>query len=136
MLSLSELNHGKAMNMSTAKNSLIHRSDEAEVDVATAWQSKLRKAVFDGVSEADIKEIVANQIKAAKAGDRHAIKWVTEYILGGKGPQVSINRSVFVDARRRPKRTDAIQGTPAKVTVLANRAANGRALFNAADGQE
>lgn len=48
------------------------------------YQAQLRSAVFDGVSEADVKEIVKGIIDKAKAGDKNAQKIFFEHILGNK----------------------------------------------------
>jgi hypothetical protein len=47
------------------------------------WMAKMRRAAMDAISEEDIKAIVQNQVKRAKDGDAHAIRFVFDQVLGG-----------------------------------------------------
>ena len=49
---------------------------------ALSLQSQLRQAVFNGLAEADIVDIVKGQVKKAKEGDPKAIEFVMKYGLG------------------------------------------------------
>ena len=46
------------------------------------YQAKLRAAMFDAVNPQDITDIVKNRIAKAKEGDKDALKFVTDYLLG------------------------------------------------------
>lgn len=56
----------------------------AEVSAIVSWQVKLRQAMFDAVTEDDVKEIVRAHVDAAKKGDAAAIRFVTDVLLGSK----------------------------------------------------
>jgi hypothetical protein len=43
----------------------------------------MRAAAQAGITEDDVKEIVANQVARAKTGDQAALKFVFEQVLGG-----------------------------------------------------
>jgi hypothetical protein len=47
------------------------------------WMAVLRAAAQKYIQPADIEEIVRNQVTAAKAGDKAAMKFVFEQVLGG-----------------------------------------------------
>lgn len=48
------------------------------------YQARLRAAVYDGVQETDVTEIVKGIVARAKAGDVHAQKLFFDQILGAK----------------------------------------------------
>lgn len=48
------------------------------------YQTRLRNAVYDGVNEADVQEIVKGIVTRAKAGDASAQKLFFDQILGAK----------------------------------------------------
>lgn len=54
------------------------------------YQSMLRNAVYDGVKESDVKEIVEGIVKRAKAGDPQAMKLFFDQILGAKTKPTNI----------------------------------------------
>ncbi len=54
------------------------------------YQAKLRAAVFDGVSEADVADVVKSITAKAKAGDPQATKLFFDFVLGSK-KQVTVN---------------------------------------------
>jgi hypothetical protein len=51
-----------------------------------AYQDVLREAAMKAVKAEDVQEMVAKQLELAKSGDRHALKWVTDVILGAGKP--------------------------------------------------
>jgi hypothetical protein len=57
------------------------------------FHAKLRAAVFDGISEQDVKEVVQTIVAKAKAGDTRAQKVFFDHILGGKvkPTQITVN---------------------------------------------
>lgn len=93
------------MTASTKKTSSFSLT-KAEVDPAdsamtvASWQAKLREAIFNAVTEADVAEIVKKQIDLAKQGDKSAIKFVMDYVLGaGTGGQpMKLVQQNFYDA--------------------------------------
>lgn len=52
-------------------------------DSAPSWLTELRRAAADALKPEDVKAIIQHQIDAAKKGDRGAIKFVMEQLLGG-----------------------------------------------------
>ena len=54
----------------------------------------LREAVFNGISEGDVKEIVQNLVQRAKDGDPQAVRSVFEYVLGGRNAPESITQNL------------------------------------------
>jgi hypothetical protein len=60
------------------------------------WQSDLRAACINSISEDDMKQIVVSQVGKAKKGDASALKFVME-LIGTKQP-VTINNTLVVDA--------------------------------------
>jgi hypothetical protein len=77
------------------------------------YQAQLRAAVYDGVKESDVKEIVQGIVQRAKEGDASAQKLFFDQILGAKTKptQIVVNNH-FTDAeqgarltpRRKPSR--------------------------------
>lgn len=61
-----------------------------------AMQAKLRSAIFDSISEADVQVIIQKQVEKAKAGDEKALQFVMKYVLGF-GQQVNLNVAAIVD---------------------------------------
>jgi predicted transcriptional regulator len=59
------------------------------------WQSELRAACVNSISETDMREIVTSQLAKAKKGDAQAMKFVME-LIGTKQP-VTINNTLVVD---------------------------------------
>lgn len=53
----------------------------------SAWVATLRQAMYDAVSEQDMKDIAAGLVKRAKEGDKAALTMLFEYVLGGRNPQ-------------------------------------------------
>lgn len=101
------------------------------------WMAAMRKAVVDCVTNDDIKEIVQNQVKRAKEGDPHAIKFVFGQILGGdtfRGATFVQNNNYGDAAPSKPTR--AIPGTPDKIEHMRRRAEAGIDLTNDKDGPE
>ena len=61
------------------------------------WQSGLRMAAFDAITEDDVKQIVANQVKKAKEGDPNAIKFVMGTVLGSNKPVTIKQTQIITD---------------------------------------
>lgn len=75
-----------------------------------AWAEKLREAAFDAVKETDIQEIVAKQVELAKTGDPKALKFVSEFLLGGP-PKIQMQKVVVIKKSKSTNR----QAGPAPV---------------------
>jgi hypothetical protein len=71
--------------MTRKNNSLSIRAIEGEImPEEETYQAKLRQAVFDGVKESDVAEIIKKITEDAKAGDKNATKLFFDYVLGQK----------------------------------------------------
>ncbi len=93
------------------------------------WMKKMRDAAQACIGENDIKEIVENQVKRAKEGDQHAIKFVFDQVLGGaafKGATFVQNNNTYGFDPEKP--TPAKPGTVDRLTVMAARASRGLPL--------
>ena len=51
-----------------------------------AWMDRLRAAMFDAVTEGDVREMMANLVAKAKQGDRAAMQLVLSYCVGPPNP--------------------------------------------------
>lgn len=106
-------------------------------DGAPAFMAKLRMAMFNGVTEDDVSDLVKSLMQRAKDGDKEATKLVFEYLLGGKAggppaPTKVVNQTINVT--KLPKSTtNALRGSTAKLDVMARRARNGEDLFHPHD---
>jgi hypothetical protein len=95
-------------------------------DMTAPWVAKLRAAMFDGIKEEDVRTIVENLVKKAKAGDPGAIKMLFDYVLGGnKAARVETQNNMII---RPARRTGAEPGSRKKIEVLSERAAKGVSL--------
>jgi hypothetical protein len=113
-------------------NKLLRQDDN--FDGLPPWLAQMRKAVLDGVSQEDIKEIVANQLKKAKEGDPHAIKFVFGQILGGdafKGATFIQNNYHGKDEPSKP--VDAKPGSKDKIDAMRRRVEAGLDLQQPGD---
>ena len=102
-----------------------------------AWVQLMRDAAMDAIGEDDIRQIVANQVARAKKGDKNAIKFIFEQVLGGgamKGATFVQNVYEGGSGDGRPdKPTKAAPGSSKKVETLRRRREAGEDLFNEAD---
>lgn len=71
-------------------------SAQATLTDLTQWQATLRAAMVNAIDENDMKEIVEQQVKKAKAGDERALKFVLD-MVGAKTP-ITITNNLVVDA--------------------------------------
>lgn len=53
-------------------------------DQIAAMTTRLRSAMFDSISEADVSQIMKKVVEKAKEGDAKAAQTVMDYLLGGK----------------------------------------------------
>lgn len=76
------------MNNHTPPNQIPPRQlaalSQQAAEAAPAWITQMRAAAMAKIGQKDIEEIVQNQVDAAKKGDRNAIRFVFEQILGGR----------------------------------------------------
>ena len=71
---------------------------------ALAMAERLRTAMFSAITEEDVKEIITNQVAAAKKGDKAAIKFVFTYLMAPapQAPKMAI--AVQVNGARGKRR--------------------------------
>ena len=78
------------------------------------WQMDLRQAMFDAVTDGDVREIVQGLIKRAKEGDIGATKLLLTYLVGG--PSISVRQAVFVQpSHEGPAQADLSKLGPPKL---------------------
>ncbi len=121
--------------MSRADSAITRRVDET----VPAWVATMREAAQAVLKPADIQAIVANQVAAAKKGDRQAIRFVFEQLLGGaymRGATfVQHNYAAGAAPPADPAApTPAIQGSDAKIEAMRRRVAVGLPATNPQDG--
>jgi len=89
--------------MASTANRLVPRlgTDPGTLPEEQTAQARLRAAVYNGVSERDAKEIVAALVEKAKAGDRVALKFFFEHILGGR-PTSAVQNNYYAIAEADP----------------------------------
>ncbi len=99
-----------------------------------AWIVGMRKAAQEVITEKDIKEIVKSQVKRAKEGDKGAIKFVFEQVLGGS----HMKGATFIQNNYRDdpnKATKVLPGSPGKIEVMKQRVSSGHSACVQADAQ-
>jgi len=127
-----------AKRNSRGRNNIVPRAGEVTLaEEQQTAQAKLRTAVFNAISEADVVDVVKRIVENAKEGDRVALKYLFDYILGGR-VTTAVQNIFYIEGEPKVETvepTDAPPGTIAKVGVLANRAKNGEPLFRDKDRQ-
>ena len=97
-----------------------------------AFQRDMREAALEGITREDVVEIVRHQVDEAKKGNAKAIRFVFDYLLNGKGPQVAIQNNFLGDngGKRQKCAEDKIrQKRSRKLPELTARAQRGDPLF-------
>ena len=77
----------------------IKRSSEV-----TCWQAAMRTAMYDGVTEADIAEIVRSVVSRAKKGDLKACEFLFRWTMGQ--PTVKVQNAVILGDMTGPAAND------------------------------
>ena len=100
-----------------------------------SWITNLRSAAMNVLTQNDVEAIVKAQIAQAKKGDKNAIKFVFDQLLGG----ASIRGATFIQnnypGEDPAKPTKAVPGTEDKIRRMRKRLAAGQSAFNPADNQ-
>jgi len=115
----------------SGSNRSIIAPKQKRVEESQTAQARLRAAVFNGVNESDVKDIVAGIVKRAKAGDKDALKYFFEYILGGQ-VKTAIQNNMVIEQPQPPQPSEparSLPGSPEKLDVLRARATRGEAIF-------
>lgn len=77
--------------MSSKNNSLVLQAAEGEImPEEMTYQAKLRTAMFDGVTEQDVTDVVKSIVEKAKAGDAKSQQVFFDYIVGAKCKPTSV----------------------------------------------
>ena len=80
------------MNTGRKNNTLVLQAVEGEIiPEEQTFQASLRQAIFNGVTETDVSDVVKQITAKAKAGDTQAQKMFFEYVLGTKNKPSNIN---------------------------------------------
>lgn len=101
-----------------------------------SWITSLRAAAMKTVQQEDVEEIIRNQVKRAKDGDKNAIQFVFQQLLGGayiKGATFVQNNYGLNPIQPEDLGTRALPGSPEKVEVMRERLASGRPATNPND---
>lgn len=87
---------------------------------------ELREAIYNGISGADMADIVKKQVELAKAGDLAAAKFIVDYVLASQIQPIQVTQNILIQSN---EATNEKPGTKEKVEVMAARHANGQELF-------
>lgn len=114
------------------KRTLIEATPQLPEELT--YQARLRKAVYDGISEADVADVVKSLVVKAKAGDPKAIDMLFKHVLAAETtPQQLVQNNYYGDeAKPKLKRNgEPSKGAPSdsKLSVLRTRAEAGDELF-------
>lgn len=73
------------MSESRKNNTLSLRAIEGQLmPEEQTFQARLRCAMFDGIKESDVTDVVKQIVEKAKAGDVKAQQMMFDYLLGAK----------------------------------------------------
>lgn len=101
------------------------------------WMSMMRNAAMKHVTQADIDQIVKSQMDLAKKGDRNAIKFVFDQLLGGasfRGATFVQNNYSTEDHKRPDKPSRAKPGSEEKIRLMRRRIEAGTDACQNGDG--
>ena len=100
-----------------------------QIPEEATYQSKLRSAVFDAVSESDVADIVKGIVTRAKDGDQRAVQQVFDYVIGKQQP-ARLTQNNYYQASEDVCDDEPIEtpGSPARIEQLRRRAAAGKSL--------
>lgn len=77
--------------MSKERNGLALAAISGEIiPEEETYQSRLRKAIYNGVTDDDVKQVIAKIVEGAKSGDAQATRHFFDYVLGAKSKPSNI----------------------------------------------
>jgi hypothetical protein len=97
------------------------------------WLMKMRRAAVESISEEDVKQIVQAQVKAAKEGNRGAIKFVFDNLLGGNLQGTTFIQNNFSQGAAEVRPSDHPKGSSRRIDAMAARVASGHSPFDDAE---
>lgn len=103
------------------------------------WMARLRAALFEAVTEDDVREIAEGLVRRAKEGDLQATRMLFSYVMGGMN--VNVKQAVIVQqhggglAPLPARPVPALPGTATKLAAMEKRARNGQPLCHPGDGR-
>lgn len=113
------------------------QNDDAMTEMVPPWIAAMRRAAQAVVTADDITEIVRAQVAAAKKGDRNAMKFVFEQVLGGAALKgATFAQHNYYDGADPRKPTSSLPGSPEKERVIRKRLRAGLPAFDPADQKE
>lgn len=102
-----------------------------------AWMAVMRSAAMKAIGEDDIEQMIRAQVEAAKKGDRKALEFVFNTVLGGASLRgATFVQNVFTSDSSPALPTPERPGSNKKLDVMAARAAAGLPLHQVGDGGE
>lgn len=75
------------------RNMILKDLDTIQLPEEQTYQARLRAAIYNGVTEQDVSDVVKCIVSKAKTGDKMAIAQFFEFIVGSKAQRVTINNS-------------------------------------------
>lgn len=101
------------------------------------WIATMRRAAMGAVNEDDIREMVANQVKKAKEGNRDALKFIFDTVLAGAQMRgATFVQNNYASDGEAEKPTAARPGTQKKIKEMQRRLAAHAPLTRGDDGPE
>lgn len=102
------------------------------------WMQAMRQAAIESVTPDDIEAIMKKQVQLAKAGDRAAVKFVTDFVMGsGMLRGATIVQNNYGAEHDHPSTPTSVRpGSAEKLAVMQRRAAAREPLCAADDGPE
>lgn len=99
------------------------------------WMAAMRAAAQNAITADDVREIVVEQVKRAKRGNRDALKFVFEHVIGTKayGPLTLVQNNNYGDGDP-GRETNSRPGTQEKIATMRRRAEAGLPLTRNNDG--
>jgi len=88
--------------------SLLLRDIPEQLPEEQSYQARLREAIYDGVTEADVTEVIKGIVERAKRGDKVAIQQMMDYVLGAKTAPKSVTiENHFTDVEQAARLTSS-----------------------------
>ncbi len=75
------------------RSMILKDLDTVQLPEDQTYQSRLRAAIYNGVTEQDVADVVKCIVAKAKSGDKVAIAQFFEFVVGSKAQRVTINNS-------------------------------------------
>jgi hypothetical protein len=114
---------------------LPQRSQTPSRETVMEWQTRMRTAFIDGVTEDDMRGVVKALVAKAKSGDMGAIRMLLTYAVGTPASGSADEAIEMPPAPLSLSPTTALPATPDKLATFTERAAKGESLFHPKDAK-